>query len=230
MTTADSKQKKSKSKTNIIRYKENNHEFVLEVAVQMFGPTKVLIVSDFKIPKQEDSSMLKLKNPVNLSRIFRDEKLVVQKRLKYLQQQTEAVQQELQQLMMKRTSLRTSESQGTIQIRQRLIIQVVEARNLVQTGVFSGTSDPYVEIALHSKQSFKQQKKPRHFAKTERMRNTRNPVWNKEFIFDGNQDEFYALGLDVKDKGLFRDSEPRNFGVKFILKALKCFVFGQILR
>eukprot|EP01083_Nonionella_stella_P226735 804969_1 len=38
------------------------------------------------------------------------------------------------------------------------------------------------------------------------MKNTRNPVWNREFIFEGNQNDFYALGLDVKDSGLMTDT------------------------
>eukprot|EP01083_Nonionella_stella_P146773 462101_1 len=86
-----------------------------------------------------------------------------------------------------------------------LIIKVVEARNLVQISALKKEADPYVELVLHSKTSFKEKGKPKHYNKTKVMKNTRNPVWNTEFVFKGHVNDFYALGFDVRDKGFLTD-------------------------
>eukprot|EP01084_Bolivina_argentea_P282094 482791_1 len=186
-----------------LKYKQNNTMFELHVGVQMFGPTKVLIISDFRIPRQQDASMLKLKNPVNLSKILRDGKLVVQQRLKYLDSQIDTLDKKIANFSaQQQTALQGKDNDRT----QKLIIQVVEARNLVQTSVFSGQADPYVELVLRSKASYKEKGKAKHYSKTKVMKGTRNPVWNTEFVFEGHANDFYALGMDVRDKGLVTDT------------------------
>jgi hypothetical protein len=80
--------------------------------------------------------------------------------------------------------------------RRLLTVEIVEARNII-AAVKNGKSDPYASVAL---MNFQDQEIKNEAFKTNQLKDTLSPVWNKSFDF-GNY--FFFLIIDFLISQLF---------------------------
>jgi len=102
-------------------------------------------------------------------------------------------------------------------IAKKLFVKVKQAKNLVKTGLI-GKSDPYVKLALW------QGKELLTEAKTDIQRNTQNPVYNENVVFDLPELEKDIGMKNIKVEFLVLDDDVGKDDVigKLIIGGLEC--------